>query len=81
MENGKQAAFQCSSERTDKVNENGHPIYNMYYGLTKREYFAAMAMQGIILSSTLNLSKIESEVIAGQSLQFADSLLEALEKH
>jgi hypothetical protein len=43
-------------------------------GLTKREYFAAIAMQGL-------LAKGMDNVTAGQAaLSAADSLLEALEK-
>lgn len=49
-------------------------------GLTKREYFAGLAMRGIISSTNLNLSKEEADVIASQSIQFADSLLKQLEK-
>ena len=52
------------------------------YGLTKREYFAGLAMQGMIQSHTLNLSKEEASIIAGQSIQFADELLKQLQhKH
>lgn len=48
-------------------------------GLTKREYTAIKAMQGIISSHTLNLSIEEAQIIAGQSIQFADELLKQLE--
>jgi hypothetical protein len=45
-------------------------------GLTKREYFAAMAMQGILSSSA---DRGESYV-ATQSVKFADELLKQLEQ-
>ena len=50
-------------------------------GLTKREYFAAMAMQGFIASpSSLNHSKDKSvQDIAKMSLIMADELLKQLE--
>jgi hypothetical protein len=57
-----------------------HPVerYNDhdFTGLTKREYFAAMAMQGILSSSA---DRGESYV-ATQSVKFADELLKQLEK-
>ena len=35
-------------------------IHGQHYGLTKREHFAAMAMQGIVSNSQLMISIIES---------------------
>lgn len=49
-----------------------------FRGLTKREYFAGLAMQGMLSGHELQLSKAEADVIAMQSIQFADALLEAL---
>ncbi len=48
-----------------------------YEGLTKREYFAAMAMQGICANSTTD---IEPHVygIAKIALECADALIKAL---
>ena len=46
-------------------------------GLTKREYFAAMAMQAILTGTSLSLSQ---KVVAELSVENADALLEALEK-
>ena len=50
-------------------------------GLTKREQFAAMAMQGILSNNNLigEVGSIEIEV-ADQSLKYADALLSQLEK-
>jgi hypothetical protein len=45
-------------------------------GLTKREYFAAMAMQGIISDST----GLAFEEIAHDAVRFADALIAALER-
>jgi len=42
-------------------------------GLTKREYFAAMAMQGLLSNGTRAL-------VAGESVAMADALLEELNK-
>lgn len=65
MENGKQMAFP-----TKLVNGELHT------GLTKREYFAAIAMQGLLANpNTLN----RGGIIATESVIIADSLLKALE--
>jgi hypothetical protein len=53
---------------------DGSEIVNM--GLTKREYFAAMAMQGMAQISGVSLSK----EVARQSVEYADALIEALNK-
>lgn len=47
-------------------------------GLTKREYFAGLAMQGLLLNSTYDF--MESEQIAKASLKIANNLLEELER-
>ena len=62
---------------TDKaVNLGNEPINKnvMYAGLTKREYFAALAMQSIVCNYVDN-SKMAKEAIA-----CADALLEELSK-
>lgn len=48
-------------------------------GLSKREYFAAMAMQGI-LSNSCDWSNYESHLkwISQSATQYADALIEAL---
>ena len=62
MENGKQSAFACANE------------YHLQQGLTKREYFAAMAMQGTMTSSC------SVDIIAEIAVKMADALLVELEK-
>jgi hypothetical protein len=67
MENGKQSAFPLDGNHT------GHPDT---IGLTKREYFAGLAMQGL-----LACSKIEclSDDICESAVGLADELLKQLE--
>lgn len=72
MENSKQSAFGYGLANNGGFRETK--------GLTKREYFAGLAMQGMISSTDLNLSKQEANIIAWQSIQFADELLKELEK-
>lgn len=64
MENGKQGAFACASD------------YGYQQGLTKREYFAAMVMQGLMACPDISGSR---EIIAEESVKQADALLKALE--
>ena len=45
-------------------------------GLTKREYFAAMAMQGLL--TTIKLSQYMPEIVASCSVEMADALITAL---
>ena len=54
------------------------PAYNNTFGLTKREAFAAMAMQGLI-ASDLN-DTIDEEKIANIAVKCADALIERLNK-
>jgi hypothetical protein len=56
--------------------KDGSEIVNM--GLTKREYFAAMAMQGIF--SDRPFSEFEFSKLAKWSVQQADALIEELNK-
>jgi hypothetical protein len=51
---------------------------NVNIGLTKREYFAAMAMQGISANGISNGKLFET--IAEWSVKQADALIEALNK-
>lgn len=61
MENGKKPAFACVDSQKQYLQE----------GLTKREYFAAMAMQGFIATG-----KGSS---ASDWVRYADELLKVLE--
>jgi hypothetical protein len=46
-------------------------------GVTKREYFAAMAMQGAVANNGVNAS---FEGIASEAVKYADALLKELAK-
>lgn len=61
-----------------------NPVYSsnvlMQKGLTKREYAAIEAMQGMISNSNLNEgSGYSSDQIVSLSVQFADAILKELE--
>jgi hypothetical protein len=65
-------------------NDSVHPILENnlsgYSGLTKREHFAAMAMQGIYAGSSLALSigSHDNKTIAITAVNAADVLIKAL---
>lgn len=51
-----------------------------FHGLTKREYFAAMAMQGLCANSHEAIGVAPSDKIAKWSVKQADALIAALAK-
>jgi len=58
---------------TDKKGEITVEIHD---GLTKREYFAVMAMQGLCVNDGF----LTTEILTAQSIRHADALLEELSK-
>lgn len=56
------AAFACANHT------------HLQYGLTKREYFAGLAMQGLLSEGSTG----SFEDIAKESVKFADELIKAL---
>ncbi len=66
---GDECAFAIPAFETPKT------VWNKpQYGLTKREYFAAMAMQGLLASNNDNFTK----PLAEYSVEKADQLINAL---
>jgi len=49
-----------------------------FLGLTKREYFAGLAMQGMLADP--NASNFKPPFIAGLAVDFSDALLKELDK-
>lgn len=69
------------------INENGiylassaNASIEEIVGVTKREYFAVLAMQGFLSSYSGALSDPKAEHIAKKSLEYADALLLELSK-
>ena len=79
MENGNKPAYPISEEQTDRIDSN----VKIYSGLTKREYFAAMAMQGILANEQLrySLCRPGRSGIKIYALQQADALLQELDQN
>jgi hypothetical protein len=76
MDNAMAPAFPVSEEETDRILDNVH----IFSGLTKREYFAGLAMQALIPTGS---EGYHQEVVgrrARLAVHQADALLKALEK-
>jgi hypothetical protein len=77
MKNGDQQAFpRPGSEHTNLADNVRHEPTE---GLTKREYFAAMAMQGLLSSWTGPIGEPQQQHCAELSVTIADELLKQLE--
>ena len=73
MNNGNNLIHSFNCEGSSHVN---------FQGLTKREYFASMAMQALLSSEGKGFySSMELEQISTMSVNAADALLNALEYH
>ena len=78
MENGKQLAFSSSFGRHEDDVKTG--------GLNKREYFAGLAMQGLLsdkstrINGELVTAENVLELITKRAVDYADALLKELEK-
>lgn len=77
MENGKQLISPIFDEK-------GHLSFvnnGLAIGLTKREYFAGLAMQGFLIKiHPFEVTEQELDFIAEKSTELSDSLLKALEE-
>jgi hypothetical protein len=74
MENGKKPAFQTAIGMSNSEMEN--------MGLTKREYFAGLAMKGLLSSNMegMSIGRIDVQLFAETSVLMSDLLLAELEK-
>lgn len=56
-------------------------LFLEHSGLTKREYFAAMAMQGYLASWSAIDGVAKPEFVAEKSVEFADALIKQLNEN
>ena len=80
MKNSQQPAYPC----IDTICPDGTRCEPLNTGLTKREYFAAMAMQGLLMNYVVNGqygSHPDFPMVSSIAVRCADSLLEELEKN
>lgn len=73
MKNCNEPAFAFTDNRSSDYQDN-----ECHYGLTKREYFVAMAMQGFCGKI---LPETSPDMIAQASIEIADAVLDKLEKN
>lgn len=73
MKNGNKPAFPISEDETYRFNLG----VEIHSGLTKREHFAGIALQGLIIESKDYYSYRE---LAEKAVGFADALLDELSK-
>lgn len=73
MNNGKQQAFPSTRKYIDGNTE----VINIQFGLTKREYFAGLIMQGLIAKEGVF---IDTDISSKKAIEVADELLKQLEK-
>lgn len=77
MTNPNDPVYPLISELVDKVNGKGADVYYNTVPLTKREYFASLAMQAIIISNNSCTTWIR---LIERSVELADILIEELNK-
>lgn len=77
MENAEANTFPVTIE------DNGYPS-TTHLGLTKREYFAGLAMQGLLANSAFEIDTDSGIKVTAQytisAVKYADELLKQLEK-
>jgi hypothetical protein len=78
MENGKEPITPCTIQGRQGWGDKPTISDREVYGLTKREYFAGLAMQGMMANQGLN--SYENNTIAKWSIEMADALLAELDK-
>ena len=77
MTNGNDPISPRISTQLDESSERLVPVVSSHGGLTKREYFAAMAMQGLLATGTYHTN---FEDAPSDARRYADELIEALNK-
>jgi hypothetical protein len=78
MKNGNEPAFSIPhTNYKDKENRSYH--YRCREGLTKREYFAGLAMQALLSTMTIERDQ-HTKYISTTAVEYADALLLELSK-
>lgn len=84
MNNGQQPAFPrpYSHDERPSGGREGDRVetYAAIDGMAKREYFAAMALQGILANGQIKPNKQDIEYAAIEAIKAADELLNHLNK-
>jgi len=78
MTNGNDLAFPATAVETDPI--DGSTINKIdSFGLTKREYFAAMAMQGLCANSIPG-NHHKPETLCKDAVEYTNALIKELDK-
>lgn len=77
---GSEPAYPQGTSDFRQVGEVSKAIARIEGGLSKRELFAAMALQGMVASDIGQQSRANYAAFAGDAVAFADALLEELAK-
>ena len=75
MENGKQPISPCTIQGRQGWGDKPTISDREVYGLTKREYFAGLAMQGLLSEGSM----VNGSELIKSAIKFADELLKQLE--
>jgi steroid 5-alpha reductase family enzyme len=87
MNKGNEPAFACNQFDFLRMKDfhygRDYDQYTKTFGLTKREYFAGLAMQGIVahfMSLPISMNEVdkETENICAWSIKIADTLVDKL---
>jgi hypothetical protein len=80
MNNSDMPAMPQSGDDIEQWNDPTNPGAGTYFatGLTKREHFAGLAMQGLITLKGKHCC--DTDIVAAQCVRMADSLLAELDK-
>ena len=80
MNNSDMPAMPQSGDDIEQWNDPTNPSAGTYFatGLTKREHFAGLAMQGFIAAGAAGMPNASE--LSGLAVKYADSLLAELDK-
>jgi hypothetical protein len=70
-----------AERRSKEYQENKKHFQAQNFGLTKREYFAGLALMGQLANVRVDESLSNVDTLAEFSLQYADALLKELDKN
>lgn len=79
-ENKDQPIYPCLIKGVTGYGENTTIPDRQYYGLSKREYFAGLAFQGLMANPSPDVITLSEKKLAEFAILYADALLNELSK-
>jgi len=81
MKNGNKSAFSMPAYTDPKAGRGQNNTHDFESGLTKREYFAGLAMQGLLAGHNKDEKGFyHNEPVAKVAVKYADDLLKILDE-